>query len=87
LLAYFGEGTAKDCGICDVCLARQGEKDPHKTFERIAGKITQTLQEGPLRIQQLDLLFTESADQVMDVLRAMAENGDVRIIDDSIIQT
>ncbi len=87
LLAYFGEGTAKDCGICDVCLARQGEKDPHKTFERIAGKITQTLQEGPLRIQQLDLLFTESADQVMDVLRSMAENGDVRIIDDSIIQT
>ncbi|NLA15491.1 MAG: RecQ family ATP-dependent DNA helicase [Bacteroidales bacterium] len=87
LLAYFGEGTASDCGICDVCLARAGEKDPKKTFERIAGKITKSLQKGPVNIRQLDLLFTESSDQVMEVLRAMAENGDIRISDDSIIQT
>lgn len=87
LLAYFGEGTAKDCGICDVCLEKAEEKDPQQTFERIAAKIADTLQKGPVHIQQLPLLFTESENKVLDVLRAMAENGDIRIDEDSIFQT
>ncbi len=84
LLAYFGEGMKHDCDICDVCLQRQGSDNPSQTFERIAGKITRTLRTGPLRIQQLDLLFSESGGQVMDVLRAMAENGEILIKDDTI---
>jgi hypothetical protein len=74
----------RDCDICDVCLERQGKDNPNETFERIAGKITRTLRSGPVRIQQLDLLFSESAGKVVDVLRAMAENGEVLIKDDTI---
>ena len=84
LLAYFGEGMKRDCDICDVCLERQGKDNPNETFERIAGKITRTLRSGPVRIQQLDLLFSESAGKVVDMLRAMAENGEVLIKDDTI---
>ena len=87
LLAYFGEGTAKNCGICDVCLAAAEAENPGETFERIAGKITETLKNGPVKIQQLHLHFTESENNVLNVLRAMVENGDIRIDDDRIIQT
>ena len=84
LLAYFGEGMTSDCGICDICLTRQGRENPDETFERIAGKITETLRNGPIRVQQLDLLFSEPGEQVMDVLRAMAGNGEILIQDDTI---
>jgi len=84
LLAYFGEGTTGDCGICDVCLDRKGRENPRETFQRISGKIGQTLRKGPLRVQQLDLLFAESKEQVMEVLRAMAESGEIRIQDDTL---
>jgi len=84
LLAYFGQGVTRDCGICDVCLAKQGRENPGETFERIAGSITETLRSGPVRIQELDLLFSESKEQVMDVLRAMAGNGEILINDDTV---
>jgi ATP-dependent DNA helicase RecQ len=84
LLAYFGEGTTGDCGICDVCLARKGRENPQETFQRIAGKIGKTLLKGPVQVQQLDLLFSESKEQVLEVLRAMAESGEIRIQDDTL---
>jgi ATP-dependent DNA helicase RecQ len=84
LLAYFGEGSTGDCGICDVCLARKGRENPQETFRRIAGKIGQSLRKGPLQVQQLDLLFAESKEQVLEVLRAMTESGEIRIQDDTL---
>ncbi len=84
LLAYFGQGTTSDCGICDVCLASKGREKPRETFQRIAEKVGQTLRKGPVRVQQMDLLFSESREQVMEVLRAMAESGEIRIQDDTL---
>ncbi len=85
LLAYFGEGKAEDCGICDVCIGRQQGENAKETFYRIADSIREQLRKGPVHVHQIDLLFSESTDQVMSVLRSMTDSGEV-ILNGDILQ-
>ena len=59
-------------------------RPPRSTQSRSSAASDVYKRQGPVRIQQLDLLFSESAGKVVDVLRAMAENGEVLIKDDTI---
>ena len=54
LLIYFNEEDAKDCGYCDVCLAKNETGLSNYEFKQVKQKITNVLQEsGPMRIQEL----------------------------------
>ncbi|HET7899494.1 MAG TPA: RecQ family zinc-binding domain-containing protein, partial [Flavisolibacter sp.] len=50
---YFGDEEAKDCGICDNCLARKQHQFSSEEFALIASAIQQQLAQQPVTAEQL----------------------------------
>ncbi len=77
LLAYFGEQTAKDCGHCDICTAKQQPIAGKPTESEIISKlqnqnnipITAILNEYPYTIK----------DELVSLIRKMADNDLITI--------
>jgi len=75
LLDYFGEKRSKDCGICDICVARK--KDP----DRLRKEIIQ-LMEGPIRIDDLKMATDSNDEQLLACLRQMIDDRLIERKDD-----
>ena len=50
---YFGEPNAKDCGMCDICLAKRKKKNLPTTTENIDKQILSILSKGEKSIKEI----------------------------------
>lgn len=82
LLAYFGEKHARDCGGCDVCIAKKRHSTPADT-DRIIRNIQVLLSQGSLPVQALASRLEEDETHVLNAVRYMLDhkmlvrNGDL----------
>ncbi|MBL0308730.1 MAG: RecQ family ATP-dependent DNA helicase [Bacteroidetes bacterium] len=71
LVAYFGETTTSDCGICDVCVAKKKSKLSVPEFSANVLKIEQELKQIPQvlsLLQQKTKLRSEEFKEAIDYL-------------------
>ena len=72
LSEYFGDTEAKDCGICDICLARRKrEKQGKELRTRILDKLTDT----PLTVRDIVAEFQCDPQPLLDTLKQMHNEG------------
>lgn len=75
LLSYFGEREAKDCGKCDVCLARHRTDLKNYEFNTIRESLLSNLSDGERKdVRVLLSLLTFNEDKCLKVIRFLAEN-------------
>lgn len=75
LVEYFDEWGAEDCGVCDVCLARNREHSPEEA-ETLEHAIRQLLQQAPLHVNELVKAFpAHQKDHVTTVVRHLLDAG------------
>ena len=75
LLNYFGEKDTSNCGICDVCLGKNNQSG-------IKGKILSLLQkERVLRLSDIIVTLNEEPNKVIDTVRLMLDNKEIKTTD------
>jgi ATP-dependent DNA helicase RecQ len=74
LLAYFGEKTTEDCGICSVCLERKRGKS-NVEVKTIRKNILGVLENGSFTSNQIIEKTGFQTDDVLNVLRDMLAHG------------
>lgn len=75
IAAYFGEKKAKDCGICDVCLARKN-KTKTSDFREAYQVIRKNLHGSVLQTDSLrEKTDPAELNKVLHALRWLADNG------------
>ncbi|MBQ5524170.1 MAG: RecQ family zinc-binding domain-containing protein, partial [Paludibacteraceae bacterium] len=73
LLSYFGEDNAKDCGVCDVCLARKKNGNiPQGTEDKI---LTLLSENGSMTIDAITEALKISRDDVVKAVRHLLDNN------------
>ncbi|MUH36962.1 RecQ family ATP-dependent DNA helicase [Zobellia amurskyensis] len=77
ILEYFGEKNTKDCGICDVCLAKQNTSKP--TFNQVSKAITTLLLESPHTSRALANIMIYKEPLILRALQLMLEDGAIEI--------
>ena len=79
LVAYFGEDTPVDCGVCDVCL--RGRHRPADIFAAVEALLAKT----PMPFRQLVQLLSEQGYlNVEESLRGMLDRGEV-VMDEKMV--
>ena len=77
--AYFGDETAKTCGICDNCLNAKASMLTTEEFEKISSLITQLLSikqmTAPQLISELKKFKKEKTWKVLEFLQAENKVG------------
>lgn len=89
IAGYFGDGTVRDCGICDNCLQKTRSPLTEQEFSAIHSRIVQALQQpadSKTLLKQLTGIRKEKAWQVINFLQAenklsVDRNGMIRIVD------
>lgn len=72
---YFQEDTQKECGICDICIAKR-KKDNQRAFNDMRSEVLLLLSKKPLSIEQLEELIAPADHELfIDVVRDMVEEG------------
>jgi len=84
LVAYFGDYSAKDCGRCDVCLARKKVRQMSKNRLISYQQIKDELIKAPCSLQFLNQLGIKST-QVSSALQWMADNDEISISPTNIV--
>ncbi|MFB6343795.1 ATP-dependent DNA helicase RecQ [Saccharicrinis sp. FJH62] len=82
LLAYFGEKKSKPCKICDICTSNSQQKDLSGSIRKaVLDKLNLT---GSIDINELIKDLTYDKEKSMEVIRFMADNGDILLEDKQI---
>ncbi|WP_101689015.1 RecQ family ATP-dependent DNA helicase [Dysgonomonas massiliensis] len=81
LLTYFGESDAKDCGYCDVCLAKNDSGLTNKRYNAIADSLKDLLKEkDTIPIHQIIAnLSMYRAEDITTVIRFEIEKGNLAL--------
>lgn len=82
LLAYFGETDSKDCGCCDICLAKNDTGLTNRDFNLIRDELLQHLTVEPRLVKELTSLLTYPAEHVITVIRHLASNDPRFVLQD-----
>jgi len=72
LLNYFGDESASDCGVCDVCLAKKKKGDIAKGIEE---KVLSLLSEKKLSIEEIIEKLQFPKDDIIKAYRQLLDNG------------
>lgn len=86
LLSYFGETDAKDCGCCDVCLARTPSGLHNWEFNAIRKQLKESLAEGKQPIQDLAESLDFPKEKILTAIRYLAEHDPHFTVEDLWIQ-
>ena len=86
LAEYFGDTEAKECGICDICLARRKAIKQSTTSEDLQNQIIEKLSKQPLSIRELVAEFRCDSQLILDKLKVMHEKGLVKTDEAGIIK-
>ncbi len=76
LLAYFGETTKENCGICDICLANQGK---NRTSKTIMADVLALLKKEKSSSREVIEKLNLSEAAVLSSLRELLEEGKIKI--------
>lgn len=88
IAAYFGDDTARDCGICDNCLNRQQQSLTAEEFKQIHQRIVAIIDNNSITLDtllsRLHGIKKEKAWQVINFLQAeqilsVNENGRIKL--------
>lgn len=85
LVEYFGQKKWKECGICDVCIAKKKMHDNPEYEQEVERKLLELLRESPRRLSELSILLKDESKYYLELLRNMADRGDIEIEGDTII--
>ncbi|WP_425236801.1 RecQ family ATP-dependent DNA helicase [Ulvibacterium sp.] len=77
LLAYFGEKSTKECGICDVCLKKALKNT--ESLESLPKKILTLLGEKERTSRQLIEVLAYEEDRILRAIANLLEDGEIRI--------
>lgn len=85
LLIYFGETAAKDCGQCDVCLAKNETGFSNFKFNQIAEDINKLLNQRNRTVDEVTNFFPEYKPRdVISVIRYQAGRGFILLRDNEL---
>lgn len=82
LLSYFGEKNTQPCGQCDVCLKTKETQVTDADFDKISKAILDLISKEPLSIRQITSKLSLKENKVLQVVRFMMDNGQLRQSDD-----
>ncbi len=77
LLAYFGEKSTKECGICDVCLKKALKNT--ESLESLPKKILTLLGEKERTSRQLIEVLAYEEESILRAIANLLEDGEIRI--------
>jgi ATP-dependent DNA helicase RecQ len=75
LVSYFGETTAADCGICDVCVDKK--KNTTADFYTIAKAVENVLQQNALTVAELGKAVAINTANLQPVLDFLIDKGNL----------
>ncbi len=75
LAEYFGDSNAKDCGICDICIARRKNSNNNPVKGELQSAIIEKLSQKPLTVRELISEFRCDPQPLLDSIKEMLENG------------
>jgi ATP-dependent DNA helicase RecQ len=75
---YFGETSDRECGICDVCVAKKKLPENTRTINTLRLNILQILENTPMTVQDLIEKFpVQKRDSVMNIIRLLLDTSQV----------
>lgn len=76
LVDYFGETTAADCGICDICLNRKNRTKGHGFSDAAVNKLSLLVDSGTFRTVALkSILNANETEEYLGILHWLSDNG------------
>jgi len=86
LLVYFNDSEAKDCGYCDICLARNHTGLTNYEYKQIKSSLLKILtQSESMRLGELvDKVDQFESEKVTTVIRFLVGNEELMLFDDTL---
>ncbi|MCM1355494.1 MAG: RecQ family ATP-dependent DNA helicase [Staphylococcus sp.] len=86
MLRYFGEENAKECGKCDYCRSKRRSGDSTRTAQTIRESIIyQASHPGGCKLTRIIGNLPGRREEVITLIRELADSGDITIVGDSIV--
>ena len=85
LTYYFGEKDSRDCGCCDVCLAKSDSGLNNYTFNAIREALLKALANRPMEAVKLTETQPFPSDKLITVIRFLAEHDERFSLEDGIV--
>jgi ATP-dependent DNA helicase RecQ len=82
LLHYFGEKKTKDCGCCDICLAKNESGLKNVEFNTIKEALCEILTTQPRHVKSITEALPFPAEKSIRVIRFLAEHDEHFILSD-----
>ena len=78
---YFGVAEPRECGICDLCLARKRDTRPSQS-DKLEEAILKLLRKSSLEPQQIVSALRFEPAKVAETLRKLSSEGKISVLDD-----
>lgn len=76
LLSYFGEQDSKDCGCCDICLAKNDSGLSNHEFNTIREALSGILTTEPFNVRKLTEMLPFRSDRIITTIRFLADHDE-----------
>ena len=82
LLHYFGEKGSKDCGSCDICIAKNDSGLKNSEFNTIKEALLKILTSEPQHVKSITETLSFPAEKTITVIRFLAEHDERFVLSD-----